>query len=252
MKITWKPAQRLELAKRSHQLISDPLFTGNKLDAVRQAQAELFSAQDQRELKTFANVKPWIEPLWTELSNQIKNGPAIQPVIDYAAEAHYQQKQLALSELSTEDLLGEFMRRVADMTSERRIRNICQEQVQIELERSIPGWKPTTYIEEPEVIKAADKPHVLIVGLQGDQIQILENKYRGKLDLHFKSGAEGARHIKSLVDNMHFTIKTKWCKQGLGSTSTWPNFQNCNGGMSEIQRLLNMRFRIEAHQSGAN
>lgn len=246
-RITWNPETKMQIAKRAHQLITDPLFVGRRIEAVRQAQKELLPASQHRPLISMQEVSKWADPIWAELDAQGPSKPiAIQPIVDHRAEAHYQAKQLALSELSTEEILGEFMKRIADLTSERRIRTLVQEQVSIELERSIPGWKPAKYIEEPEVIQAVQKPHVLIVGLQGDQIQIIESKYRGKLDLHFKSGAEGARHIKSLVENMDMTIKTKWCKQGLGSTSGWPNFTTCNGGMSEIQRLLNMRFKVEA------
>jgi hypothetical protein len=246
-RITWKPDQRLQVAKRSHQLITDPLFTGSRLEAVRQAQAELLPREVHRDLTNIQMVSKWIEPLWAEM-NAHKSGPApaIQPVVDHRAEAHYQAKQLALSELSTHDLLSEYMRRITDLTSERRIRTIVQEQVQVELERAIPGWKPTSYIEEPEVAeKVADKPHVLILGLMEDQKQIIENKYRGKLDLHFRAGSEGAKHVKSMTGTMDLTIKTKWCKGHLGSTSGWPNFTSSSGGLSDIQRLINQRFKIQ-------
>lgn len=246
-RINWKPEQRLQVAKRSHQLITDPLFTGSRLDAVRQAQAELLPRDLHRDLGTIQIVSKWIEPLWAEMNAQ-KSGPApaIQPIVDHRAEAHYQAKQLVLSELSTEDLLSEFMRRITDLTSERRIRTLVQEQVQVELERSIPGWKPVTYIEEPEEVKVEAKPHVLILGLMEDQKQIIENKYRGKLDMHFRAGSEGSKYVKSMTDNMDLTIKTKWCKGHLGSTSGWPNFTSSSGGLSDIQRLINQRFKIQA------
>lgn len=247
-RITWTPDQRLQVAKRAHQLITDPLFTGSRLQAVRQAQAETLPIEVRRELNSIQIVLKWIEPLWAEMNAQRSGpAPAIQPVVDHRAEAHYQAKQLVLSELSSEDLLSEFMKRITDMTSERRIRTLVQEQVQAELERSIPGWKPVKYIEEPEVVtKAEQKPHVLILGLMEDQKQIIENKYRGKLDMHFKSGSEGAKYVKSMSDNMNLTIKTKWCKGHLGSTSGWPNFTSTSGGLSDIQRLINQRFNIQA------
>jgi hypothetical protein len=248
-RITWTPDTKMKIAKRAHQLITDPLFVGRKIEAVRQAQKELLPSTEHRPLISMQEVSKWADPIWAELDAQGPSKPtAIQPVVDHRAEAHYQAKQLVLSELSTEELLGEFMKRVTDLTSERRIRTLVQEQVSIELERSIPGWKPVRYIEEPEVIKVSAKPHVLILGLMEDQKQIIETKYRGKLDLHFKTGAEGARHVKSLVENMDMTIKTKWCKGHLGSTSGWPNFTTSNGGISEVQRLLNMRFKIESIQ----
>lgn len=246
MKITWKPDQRLQVAKRSHHLITDPLFTGTKLEAVRQAQAELLSPELHRDLSGIHMVSKWIEPLWAEMNAQ-KSGPApaIQPVVDHRAEAHYQAKQLVLSELSSEDLLSEFMKRITDLTSERRIRTLVQEQVNAELERSLPGWKPVSYIEEPVTVNVEQKPHVLILGLMEDQKQIIQNKYRGKLDLHFKAGSEGAKYVKSMSDNMDLTIKTKWCKGHLGSTNGWPNFTSSAGGLSDIQRLINQRFKIQ-------
>jgi hypothetical protein len=247
-RIVWEPDQKLAVAKRSFQLVNDPLFIGTPITAVRTAMAEIIPPEDQRTLGNMEVVNKWLKPIWDELKTHSPQAKAINPIVDHRAEFEYQQKRMLLSELTTEDLLSEFMKRVTDLTSERRIKSLVQEQVQLELERSIPGWKPQILIEEPETIEARNKPHVLILGLEEGQKQIIVSKYKGLLDLHFKSGSEGAKTVKSLVDNMDLTIKTKWCKGHLGSTKGWPNFMNSNGGVSEIQRQINLRFKLQGEQ----
>jgi hypothetical protein len=247
-KIFWKPAHRLLVAQKSFLIKRDPMFTGSDLDAVRRAQ-EFLPAELHRDLGAFAMVAEWIQPMWDELADQGYSEsssfiiPTVRPAVAQEREVH---RQIQIGEFDTQDLIGELMRRMTEATDPIRIRNLVREEVNSVLAQSLPGFVPAVEAA-PEAPTHLTGPHlhrVLIIGLQGSQIEIMKTRYKGKLDLHFMSGGEGGSRVKGMVQNMEMTIRTRWCK-GILESKGWPNFTFINGGLDSIRRIINERFHIK-------
>ncbi len=250
-KIFWKPEHRLLVAQKSFLLKRDPLFVGSDLGAVRQAQQSL-PAELQRDLIHFGVVSGWIIPLWDELAKQgyAESTSWVKPAPEAPTRAVEQQKQqtrsVQIGEVATTDLIGELMKRITEAVDPKRIQQMVREEVHAVLSKSLPGFSLPA---EEDVIEPAhlEGPHlnrVLILGLQGGQIEVLRQRYRGKLDMHFMDGSEGTARIKGMVHNMEFSIRSRWCKGNL-DTKGWPNFTFINGGLDSIRRILNEKFQIK-------
>lgn len=246
-RIFWKPAQKLLVAQRAFALLKDPLFTGSELDAVRDAQLALDPSL-HRDITGMQAVTPWIQTIWRELES---NGfatpkativPQLNPNVEHEREA---RRVHQLSEFKTEDLLGEFFKRMTDLMDPANIREMVRTEVNAMLERRLPGVLAPDEYTEPEAPAPDSKHRVCIIGLIAGQPDVMLRKYKGVIDFHFIDGSEGHNRVKGIVQTMDYTIRTKWCKGNLGSTHGWSNYTMCNGGLESIQRLINERFHIK-------
>lgn len=250
-RIQWKPDQWLTVAKQSYSLLLDPTFMGTQIEAVRRAQQAL-APEFHRGLNSMQEVKPKITDLWKALEDQgfKAEAPVIQATVNHAIEHEHRQIQstMLLSDITTQDLMGEFMRRISDALDPATLRHLIRDEVNATLDRRMPGILPPDPDQEvPAVEELPDRPQrhrVLVLGLQGSQEEILKRKYKGVVEFHFMSGGEGGTRIKNTVGLMDFSVRSKWCKGHLGSTSGWPNFTATTGGIDSIQRLINQRFKI--------
>ena len=246
-RITWKPDQWLAVAQRSFSLLRDPMFNGSKIEAVRQAQRAVLPPELHRGLISMQEVTPKIPELWGKLHDQgyVEDVPVIQPHVNHEIETQH-QKTLLLSDITTQDLMLEFMRRITDALDPSNLRNMVRTEVNAVIDRRMPGIippDPEAFIPEPEPEKEK-LLRVMIIGLNGGQQEIMKRKYAGIIDFHFLEGNEGAQRLKNTAGLMDFSVRSKWCKQNLPSTSGWPNFTATTGGMDTIQRLINVKFKI--------
>jgi hypothetical protein len=244
-RIFWKSEHWQAVAKRSYIIRKDPLFKGSDVEAVRIAQREVLPAELHRNLISMAEVAR-IPGMWDELRAQgyAQDQSIINPVIP----AEQRPAILSVSDIPTGDLMAELMKRIADVMNPDYIRAIAREEANAVIERRIPGLLPPDpgpvaeeKIEEPE----QRKYRVCVIGLMGSQQETLKRNYGRLIDFHFLSGSEGANRIKATVERMEFTVRSKWCKGTLGSTSGWPNFTSAgDGGLDTIMRLINNRFKL--------
>jgi len=182
---------------------------------------------------------------YSESNSWVK--PAPEAPTHAVAQEREQVRDLQIGEIQTTDLIAELMKRIADAADPKRIQKLVRDEVQAVLAASLPGFVAAPVEEQIETPVHLEGPHlkrVLILGLQGGQIEIMKNRYKGKLDLHFLTGSEGSNRIKGMVQNMDFSIRSKWCKGQL-DTKGWPNFTFINGGLDSIRRVINEKFHIK-------
>lgn len=244
-RIFWKPDQWQAVAKRSYIIRKDALFKGSDVEAVRIAQREVLPVELHRNLISMAEVAR-IPGMWDELRTQgyAQDQGAISPMVP----PEQRQAILSVSDISTPDLMAELMKRIADVMNPDYIRAIARDEANAVIERRIPGILPPDpgpVVDEVAEPKNERKYRVCVLGLMGSQQETLKRNYGRLIDFHFLSGSEGANRIKATVERMDFTVRSKWCKGTLGSTSGWPNFSSAgDGGMETIMRLINGRFKL--------
>jgi hypothetical protein len=255
--VHWNDEDKLKLARRSLEIINDPLFTGGRLRAVQQAQSEVIPASLHRNINAMQKVTPWIEILWRELRKPQRSEPtehrAIQPVVDPHIERQSVSKEELLSQIPTADLMREFVTRIEAATSPDALTKIVRAEINTILERRLPGVlapdeEPNTkHNPEPEPeAQAKPKLHrVLVIGLSNKQQQILRQIYSGIVDFYFLEGSEGTNRIRNQAQTMDFTVMSGWSKGVVGSTHGWPNFSFASGGMESIHRAIRSKFKLE-------
>jgi hypothetical protein len=242
-RIFWKSDQWTKVAKRSYVIKKDPLFQGSDIEAVRTAQREVLPAEIHRPLLSMQEVSR-IKDMWEDLR---ANGYAQdQGVIQALSHPESKQVHLAIEDIPTDALMKEFFKRMLDTMNPEYIRRLAREEANAVIDRRMPGIVPPD--EEPivEDLKPIERRFkVCVLGLMGAQQERLKQLYGRLIDFHFLSGGEGGNRIKATAALMDLTIKSKWCKGTLGSTSGWPNFTSAgDGGMETIQRLINQRFKL--------
>lgn len=242
-RIFWKPEQWQQVAKRSFVIKKDPLFQGSDIEAVRIAQREMLPAASQRPLISMQEVAP-IKEMWEGLhaSGYAQDQAVIQPL----THPESRNVHLAIEDIPTDALMKEFFKRMLDTMNPEYIRRLAREEANAVIDRRMPGLVPPDQEPVIEEAKPAERRFkVCVLGLMGAQQEKLKQHYGRLIDFHFLSGAEGANRVKATAGLMDLTIKSKWCKGTLGSTSGWPNFSSAGeGGMETIQRLINGRFKL--------
>lgn len=243
-RIFWKPEQWQLVAKRSYIIKKDPLFQGSDIEAVRVAQREVLPANLQRPLLSMQEVIK-LRDMWEELRAQ--GYAQVQAIIQPLSHPESKQVHLAIEDIPTEALMQEFFKRMLDVLNPDYLKRLVREEANAVIDRRMPGIVPP----DPEPLEPLDeKPierkfRVCVLGLMGAQQERLKQIYGRTIDFHFLSGSEGGNRIKSTAQVMDLTIRSKWCKGTLPSTSGWPNFTSAgDGGMETIQRLINQRFKL--------
>lgn len=256
-RIVWTKDQKIEIARRSYEIKSDPSWADSDLEAVRVAMRELIEPEKHRQLTQMQQVE-FVLPLWKQFRHHgmapRTAQPAIRPVVAPAVEQDVQQKlasSMTLDRYTDAQIMGEFFKRMAQMMDPTTQRAMMREEINACLDRRLPGMLPPDPLSQPslvkeEVVHVEPKEHlvkVAVIGLQGGQSQILARKYRGKVDFHFLGGNEGIRRIKNTVELMDFTFKTKWSKGNLDGLKV-DRMTNVNGTDS-IARLLKDKFGLD-------
>jgi hypothetical protein len=244
--IRWDASDIEALAKRSFLIRKHAISPMSPLEAVRRAQDEVLKPNQRRELTGMHQVQKVVDA-WKILEAQGYGDreQAIQPV----TPPQYQQVQLKLADVSTADLLDEFMKRLAPVLDPEYIRSLAREEANKVLEARIPNMllqPDDIHVEGEEGDKKdAKQYHVCVLGLEGNQKESLRREYGSLIDFHFMDGSEGVNRIKATCERMDLTVRSRWCKGNLGSTSGWPKFSSAEGGgMDTIKRLINQHFKL--------
>jgi hypothetical protein len=243
--IRWDASDIEALAKRSYMIRKNAISPMSPLEAVRRAQDEVLKPNQRRELTGMQQVSKVVEA-WKVLEAQGYGAreQAIQPVVTY------QPVELKLSDVSTADLLDEFMKRLAPVLDPEYIRSLARDEANKVLEARIPNMllQPEDIHvegEEGDKKEATRQFHVCVLGLEGSQKESLRREYGSVIDFHFMDGSEGANRIKATCERMDLTVRSRWCKGNLGSTSGWPKFSSAEGGgLDTIKRLINQHFKL--------
>lgn len=242
--IRWDASDIEALAKRSFLIRKNAISPISPLEAIRRAQDEVLKPNQRRELTGMHQVEK-VVAAWKVLEDQGYGSreQAIQPL------AIPEPVQLKLEDVSTADLLAEFVKRLAPVLDPDYIRSLARDEANKVLETRIPGMllQPEDIHVEGEAEKQPDakKYHVCVLGLEGNQKEALRREYGSLIDFHFLDGSEGVNRIKSYCDKMDLTVRSRWCKGNLGSTSGWPKFSSAEGGgMDTIKRLINKHFKL--------
>ncbi len=240
--IRWTASEIEALAKRSYMIRKNSISPMRELESIRRAQVEVLQPDRHREIAGLNQVTKVTET-WKLLESQGYGAghAAIQPVIQ-------QPVALKIEDVSTADLLAEFVKRLAPMLDPNYIREIARDEANKVLEARIPGMllqPDDIHIEEVEKKPNAKLLHVCILGLEGIQKEAMRREYGSVIDFHFLDGSEGVNRIKSTCERMDLTVRSRWCKGNLGSTQGWPKFSSAEaGGLDTIKRLINKRFNL--------
>jgi hypothetical protein len=244
-KIRWTAAEIEALAKRSYMIRKNSVLDMSPLEAIRRAQHEVLAKDRMRDLVALNQVER-VTAAWKLLESQGYGAgqQAIQPL----APPQHEPVAIKLEEVTTPDLLAEFTKRLTTMLDPEHIRALAREEVNRVLEARIPGMflqpdhDPVHPEQKPEEAKQF---HVCVLGLEGNQKESLRREYGSMIDFHFLDGSEGVNRIKATCEKMDLTVRSRWCKGNLGSTSGWPKFTSAEGGgLDTIKRLINQRFNL--------
>jgi hypothetical protein len=241
--IRWDASEIESLAKRSYLIRKNAISPMSPLEAIRRAQDEVLKPNRRRELTGLSQVDR-VMMAWKLLDEQGYGSgqQAITPVVQ-------PQVALKLEDVATADLIAEFMKRLVPMLDPDYIRSIAREEAHKVLESRIPGMllqPEDIHVEAKEEKKSEVKQlHVCILGLEGMQKEAMRREYGSAIDFHFLDGSEGSNRIRATCDKMDLTIRSRWCKGNLGSTSGWPKFTSAEGGgLDSIKRLINKHFKL--------
>lgn len=243
--IRWDASDIEALAKRSYLIRKNAITDMSPLEAVRRAQDEVLKPNQRRELTGMHQITKVIDA-WKVLEAQGYGDrePAIQPVVP----PQYQQV-LKLEDVSTADLLAEFMKRLAPVLDPDYIRSLARDEANKVLEARIPNMllqPDDIHVEGENDGKQESRQYrVCILGLEGSQREAMRREYGSLIDFHFLDGSEGVNRIKATCEKMDLTVRSRWCKGNLGSTSGWPKFSSAEGGgLETIKRLINQQFKL--------
>lgn len=241
--IRWDASDIEALAKRSYLIRKNAISPMSPLEAVRRAQDEVLKPNQRRELTGMHQVMKVVDA-WKILEAQGYGAheAAIQPVVPP------QPIELNLEDISTADLLAEFVKRLAPVLDPDYIRLLARDEANKVLEARIPNMllqPEDIHVEEAEQKEETRQLHVCVLGLEGNQKEALRREYGSLIDFHFLDGSEGMARIKATCERMDLTVRSRWCKRNLGSTSGWPKFSSAEGGgMETIKRLINQHFKL--------
>lgn len=243
--IRWDASDIEALAKRSYLIRKNAISPMTPLEAVRRAQDEVLKPNQRRELTGMHQVTKVVDA-WKVLEEQGYGArePAIQPIAP-----QYQPAQLKLEDVSTADLLAEFMKRLAPVLDPDYIRDLARDEANKVLEARIPNMllqPDDIHVEgETDQQQTAKKYNVCILGLEGNQKESMRREYGSLINFHFLDGSEGVNRIKATCEKMDLTVRSRWCKGNLGSTSGWPKFSSAEGGgLDTIKRMINQHFKL--------
>jgi hypothetical protein len=243
--IRWDASDIEAIAKRSFLIRKNAITPISPLESIRRAQDEVLKPNQRRELTGMHQVEK-VVAAWKVLEEQGYGAreQAIQPLAIPQEPA-----KLKLEDVSTTDLLAEFVKRLTPILDPDYIRLLAREEANKVLETRIPGMllqPEDIHVEgEADTPEDAKKYHVCVLGLEGNQKEALRREYGSLIDFHFLEGGEGAKRIKATCERMDLTVRSRWCKGNLGSTSGWPKFSSAEGGgMDTIKRLINEHFKI--------
>ncbi len=240
--VRWTASEIEALAKRSYMIRKNSISPMRPLESIRRAQDEVLSPNQHREIVGLNQVKK-ITEAWKLLESQGYGvgHAAIQPVAQ-------QPVALKLEDVSTADILAEFVKRLAPLLDPSYIREIARDEANKVLEARIPGMllqPEDIHVEEAEKKTDVKLLHVCILGLEGMQKEALRREYGSVIDFHFLEGNEGVNRIKATCERMDLTVRSRWCKGNLGSTQGWPKFSSAEGGgLDTIKRMINKRFKL--------
>jgi hypothetical protein len=242
--IRWDASDIEAIAKRSFLIRKNAITPISPLESIRRAQDEVLKPNQRRELTGMHQVEK-VVAAWKVLEEHGYGArePAIQPM------AIPEPVKLKLEDVSTAELLAEFVKRLTPILDPEYIRTLAREEANKVLETRIPGMllQPEDIHVEEQAEKQEDakKFHVCVLGLEGNQKEALRREYGSLIDFHFLEGGEGVQRIKSTCEKMDLTVRSRWCKGNLGSTSGWPKFSSAEGGgMDTIKRLINKHFKL--------
>jgi hypothetical protein len=242
--IRWDASDIEAIAKRSFLIRKNAITPISPLESIRRAQDEVLKPNQRRELTGMHQVEK-VVAAWKVLEEQGYGAreQTIQPL------AIPEPVKLKLEDVSTAELLAEFVKRLTPVLDPEYIRTLAREEANNVLETRIPGMllqPEDIHVEEPqEKQEDAKKYHVCVLGLEGNQKEALRREYGSLIDFHFLEGSEGVQRIKSTCERMDLTVRSRWCKGNLGSTSGWPKFSSAEGGgMDTIKRLINKHFKL--------
>jgi hypothetical protein len=243
--IRWDASDIEALAKRSFLIRKNSITPISALESVRRAQDEVLKPNQRRELTGMHQVSRVVEA-WKVLEEQGYGSreQTIQPIVP----PQYEPVALKLEDVSTVDLLAEFVKRLTPILDPEYIRSLAREEANKVLESRIPGMllQPDDIHVEGEKKEEESKVfHVCVLGLEGNQKESLRREYGSAIDFHFMEGSEGTNRIKATCERMDLTVRSRWCKGILGSTKGWPKFTSAeSGGIDTIKRLINQHFKL--------
>lgn len=243
--IRWDASDIEALAKRSFLIRKNSISPMSPLEAIRRAQDEVLKPNQRRELTGMQQVTRVVDA-WKILEAQGYGAreQAIQPV----SPPQYQPAELKLEDVSTADLLAEFVKRLTPILDPEYIRSLARDEANKVLEARIPNMllqPEDIHVEETENKEGSKQFHVCILGLEGSQKESMRREYGSVIDFHFLDGSEGVNRIKATCERMDLTVRSRWCKGNLGSTSGWPKFSSAEGGgLDTIKRLINKNFKL--------
>jgi hypothetical protein len=242
--IRWDASDIEALAKRSFLIRKNSISPVSALESIRRAQDEVLKPNQRRELTGMNQVAKVVEA-WKILEAQGYGSreQAIQPI----SPPQHEPVALKLEDVSTNDLLAEFVKRLAPILDPEYIRSLARDEANKILEARIPNMllQPEDIHVEEESQQEVKKYHVCILGLEGSQKEAMRRAYGSVIDFHFLDGSEGVNRIKATCERMDLTVRSRWCKGNLGSTSGWPKFSSAEGGgLDTIKRLINKNFKL--------
>lgn len=116
--------------------------------------------------------------------------------------------------------------------------SITLEELDKTFDRLYPLWKNAPL--EPNKPR---RPTCLVIGLNGAQMESIKQRVKG-VDFKFLSAEEAQSHYVSVKD--HTVLMTKFINHQCQSKyRKHPNLHYCNGGVSELNTLLNGIFNKE-------
>lgn len=279
-RIYWDNEDKRNLAERAYAIMNEPMFTGSKLDAIRQAQSEIMPAESHRLIYGMHQIK-WAEPIWDAMKAKASVGAArermaqrqtvIKPVTVPQVERDTNGHSNGSTEQRDADQLAQVAAHLSRTVEEaepvsnlRDLGNLL-ESLGSELKRAVSSdfirglirdemgsllrqMIPNLLTLEGDSIRDVSRPNVLIIGAKNDSQKILQNLVGDQVNLRFMHGDEPVAVIRSEVDKADLSIRTKWCKGTLGNTLDWPNFESPTGDVEEIQALILERFKLPAPQ----
>lgn len=244
-KIRWDASDIEAIAKRSFLIRKNAISPISPLESIRRAQDEVLKPNQRRELTGMNQVVKVVDA-WKVLEEQGYGAreQTIQPVA-----IPHEPAPLKLEDVSTTDLLAEFVKRLTPILDPEYIRSLARDEANKILEARIPNMllqPEDIHVEgDSEPQEEAKKYHVCILGLEGNQKESMRREYGSLIDFHFLDGSEGSNRIKATCEKMDLTIRSRWCKGNLGSTSGWPKFTSAEGGgLETIKRLINQHFKL--------
>lgn len=239
-RIRWTDDERIAIYERMIELYAEGKYT-TKENILRKAQDVLPVDRRRKMYPTLLNqLKGWMERARIESYTRARDRKLTEVALASKVETPAPQAAPQPVELSTTEMLEKLLENLVDYLAKRvagEVTTTLSERLSA-LEKTYKTQPPVMEVNPstPEPIIKPRRKRVLVIGLKGQQVTVVEQKYPD-LDFTFMTADEAQTRNTGEAD--WTVVMTKFINHSVYSKYRHAsNLHHCNGGVSDLGTIM--------------